>query len=60
MYACARTLSHMLGREGREVERNEEGIRKRDGEGGAVAEPPRAIWAAGGLRRHVPADAAAP
>src|SRR5262245_3295262 len=29
------------------------------GERGAVAEPPRAMWAAGGSRRPVPADAAA-
>ena len=30
-----------------------------NGERGAVAEPPRAMWAAGGLCRQVPADAAA-
>src|SRR5262245_47286525 len=58
--AVRRTLSYTLGRDGREVERNEEGLRKRDGEGGAVTEPPRAMGAAGGLRRQIPADAAAP
>ena len=41
------------------AERSEEGVWQRDGERRAVAEPPRAVGAAGGLRRQVPADAAA-
>ena len=52
-------LCRLLGREGSQAERAEEGVRQGNGERGAVAEPPRAMWAAGGLCRQVPADAAA-
>src|ERR1700720_2699297 len=41
------------------AERGEEGVRQADVERGAVAEPPRAMWAAGGLCRQIPADATA-
>ena len=37
----------------------EEVVGQRDGERGAVTEPPGAVGAAGGLRRQVPAHAAA-
>src|ERR1700730_12743863 len=52
-------LSSMFGRQGCRAERGEEGVRQGDGERRAVAEPPRAMWATGGLRRQIPADAAA-
>ena len=46
-------------RDGAEVEGAEVDDWQGNGERGAIAEPPWAMWAAGGLRRQVPADAAA-
>src|ERR1700745_3610289 len=52
-------LNGTLGCQRHEAERSEESIRQGDVERRTVAEPPRAMWAAGGLRRQVPTDAAA-
>src|ERR1700720_1130495 len=52
-------LGSMFGHQACDAERGEEGVREGNVERGAVAQPPRAMWAAGGLRRQFPADAAA-
>src|SRR5215469_11147689 len=50
--------SPLIG-DGRQAEGPERDDWQSNGKGGAVADPPRAAWAASGLRRQVPADAAA-
>src|SRR5690349_5272415 len=45
-------------RDGSQAECTEERDWHGDGERGAVCEPPRAMWATGGLCRQIPADAA--
>src|SRR5712671_4900778 len=52
-------LSSTLGHQGCDAKRGEEGLREGNVERGAVAQPPRAMWAAGGSCRQLPADAAA-
>src|SRR5262249_48210112 len=47
-------------RDGSQAEWTEGGIWHGEFQRGAVREPPGAMWAAGGLCRQVPADAAAP
>jgi hypothetical protein len=48
----------MAGGQGGEAERAEQGVGQGTGEGGALAEPPRAMGAASGFRRQILADAA--
>src|ERR1700694_5770655 len=52
-------LSSTFGDQGCDAERSEEGMWQSNVQRRAGAEPPRAMWAAGGSCRQVPADAAA-
>ena len=58
-YTAVRRIVRLAGREERQAECGEGGVGECKGQRGAVAEPPRAMWAAGGCRRQIPADAAA-
>jgi hypothetical protein len=51
-------LGGIRGGNGSKAKRGEEGVGESDGKGGAVAEPPWAVKAAGGLCRQVLPDAA--
>src|SRR4051812_23589269 len=53
-------LGGMAGRQGREAERGEVGVGQGDGERRAVAEPPRAVGAAGGFRPPRPSPPPGP
>src|ERR1700680_1719958 len=58
-YTAVRRITRFGGREGRQAERDEGEVGEGEGQGGALADPPGAMRAAGGARRQVPPDATA-